>query len=381
MLIKIVIAGPSDTENEVKIILREMENFNRQVFKSNDITFRPYYWKFINPSFNMEGIQKIIDDGLNINQADIFFCIFYKKFGQPTEDSKSATLHEIKQAVESYELKKKPIIKLYFKKQNIKDLEDEEDENIEQMRLVKQFKKEILKFAKIDGFETDMDFLELISTQLAACLFEKMNLTELLNAEGEKIKEVNEDEEKTKISNESKPIFNVVTNDIEEIKIPLINNIIRKGEQGDNLIIDFYNEKKRFIEASFDIDKINGNSWRIGILLFGNNGTYFIFHPYIDTRDAKRLNLAFTNESVDNNPKTVRKMKNIKLSPIEFKNYKIVKNEGIIHCYINNIKRYSDKDLTEEHVNDRFHIIRFQFWRHDNEEISVRVRNLRILWG
>ena len=65
----------------------------------------------------------------------------------------------------------------------------------------------------------------------------------------------------------------------------------------------------------------------------------------------------------------------------EFESYKIIKKEGIMDCLLNNEKRYSNKDSIEEYVNDTFHIVRFQFWRHDNEEIALEIKNFRILWS
>ncbi|MEA2016203.1 MAG: hypothetical protein U9O59_05815 [Actinomycetota bacterium] len=60
------------------------------------------------------------------------------------------------------------------------------------------------------------------------------------------------------------------------VNIPRLNISI-KG----TFNIDFHNDKKIFKEASFKVDEINGNNWRIGIKLLNinRNSEMFFFHP------------------------------------------------------------------------------------------------------
>ena len=162
------------------------------------------------------------------------------------------------------------------------------------------------------------------------------------------------------------------------IIIPYIFNTIRKGELRDSLVIDFNNAHKNFKSAKFEISKISGNTWRIGLLLLGDNGLYFIFHPYIDNKNTERLSLAFVNEVISNKTKLIRKVKR-DLKVEELREYQIIKKDNIISCFINGQeKRY--ENTIEEIEDDKIHRVRFQFWRHDNEEIALELKNFELRW-
>lgn len=372
-IINITIASPDDVKEERNIFVKEVERFNNIILKGTNIAFRPYRWETVDPAYNPAGIQKILDEGLDIANSKIFICVFFKKFGKLTMEAGSATEHELTQAIEAYHDKKSPDIKIFFKNQYVEDFSSLSDVEIKQMKLVNEFKEKILPYAKIEEFDKSSDFKDLLNTQMIRYLMERYGILQGDNMKV-RIKEV----EKSQESNFKKMSLIRKSISAEKINIPYILNTIRKGDLHDKLLIDFNNAHKDFKEARFEITRVLGNSWRVGLLLFGDNGSYFVFHPYVDTKDAERISLAFTNEKINKKTKLVRKIKNdIKLE--ELRNYQIVKEGNAIRCLINgNEKRY--KDTIEELDNDRIHNVRFQFWRHDNEEIVLEVKNFELFW-
>ena len=151
---KIVIASPSDVQAERKIIVEAIKITN-EIFKESNVFLEPYMWETdAYPSFHPEGPQGVIDESLKIENSDILIGIFYLKLGTPTNKSESGTIHEIKQAIELFENKGIPEIKLYFKKPIIEDLDKLDKSDFEQFENVKKFKKTMFSKGIIGEFES-----------------------------------------------------------------------------------------------------------------------------------------------------------------------------------------------------------------------------------
>jgi len=87
------------------------------MFKDSNKILELYTWDVdVSASYSLGGPQRVIDSDLKIENSDIVIALFYKRFGTPLTDSKSGTEHEIKLAIDSYNKKGTPIIKIYFKK-------------------------------------------------------------------------------------------------------------------------------------------------------------------------------------------------------------------------------------------------------------------------
>ena len=90
---------------------------------------------------------------------------------------------------------------------------------------------------------------------------------------------------------DSEPKSNCIVN------IPRLN-ITTRGPYN----IDFHNKTKILKEASFQVNKIEGNNWRIGMKLLDINGNneIFVFHPYIDNKDQHYLSFRLLNKEKNN---------------------------------------------------------------------------------
>ncbi len=170
---KIVIASPSDVNEERKIVEETIDKVN-EYFKDSSVYLESRQWETdAYPSFHPEGPQGIIDETLDIKNSDIFVGIFFLRFGKPVKNSDSGTLHEIKQAIKSYKEDSRPEIKLFFKKPVKVDLEKLDKQDFEQFEKIKDFKKEMSSKGIIGTFETIQEFRYILEKELTRYLLRK----------------------------------------------------------------------------------------------------------------------------------------------------------------------------------------------------------------
>lgn len=114
--IKIVMASPSDLKSEREYITKIIQNKDSR-YKRFGVTLDLRKWEDTLPEFNENGAQGVIDDDLGINEADIFICLFWKRFGTVIEQfGETGTQHELKVTMESKSKRGKPQISLLLKK-------------------------------------------------------------------------------------------------------------------------------------------------------------------------------------------------------------------------------------------------------------------------
>ena len=66
------------------------------------------------PGLHVDGPQGLIDERMHIAGADIVIGIFWKRFGTPTGDARSATEHELRLAWSAWRERGRPDVMLYF---------------------------------------------------------------------------------------------------------------------------------------------------------------------------------------------------------------------------------------------------------------------------
>ena len=140
-LIRIVVASPSDVQDERKALERVVKRLNRVVSVRVDPELRLEVvgWEDAYPGFHPEGPQGLIDTFLRINESDFLVGIFWKRFGTPVKDAKSGTEKEILTAYKAWKKKRHPQIMIYFNQQPFMPGTTEE---AEQMVQVQKFKEE-----------------------------------------------------------------------------------------------------------------------------------------------------------------------------------------------------------------------------------------------
>ena len=113
--IQIVLASPSDLSEERQMI-RELVNSLNSVYMKYGICFDLRMWENVAPGMDADGPQGVIDIDLEIPQADIFICLYWKRIGTVIANENIAgTEHELNLALESYHKRRKPDIKAFFK--------------------------------------------------------------------------------------------------------------------------------------------------------------------------------------------------------------------------------------------------------------------------
>lgn len=135
----VFIASPGDVSKERQIVHDVCRELNKDILvKKDNIQFKAVGWEEVIPEAGRP--QEIIN--CLVDCCDIFVCIFHKRFGSPTGVQESGTLEEILRAYETWKVKKKPHIMLYFKEVKINSIIDRDDE---QLWRVLEFKAEIDK--------------------------------------------------------------------------------------------------------------------------------------------------------------------------------------------------------------------------------------------
>ncbi len=156
------------------------------------------------------------------------------------------------------------------------------------------------------------------------------------------------------------------------INIPKLNLKI-KG----SYYIDFHNMNKFFKEASFIVNEIKGNNWRIGIKLLDiNRNEKVVFHPYINNPDQNYLSFRILNKENE----VDKYYDDPDIYPSKPFKYKIKFSNNLINFFINDqpIKEIDGIPINE----NNFHLIRFHVWgNYNNSDISLELSNLLIIWA
>lgn len=114
-LIKLVVASPSDVQQERDLVERVVKEINEGVAEDRGLQLKLYRWETDTyPGFHQDGPQGLIDSILEIENSDILIGIFWKRFGTPTRDAQSGTEHEFRVAHEAWKQNGRPHIMVYF---------------------------------------------------------------------------------------------------------------------------------------------------------------------------------------------------------------------------------------------------------------------------
>ena len=162
--IQIVLASPSDLAQE-RAMIKELVNKLNTVYEKNDLHFDLRMWEDTSPGISVTGPQGVIDTDLEIEKADIFICLYWKRVGTiiPTEGL-AGTEHELNTAIASFLKLKKPDIKVFFK-----DTSDcEESEELKHIRNIANRIKNLSLYAHFKTTEELKDDINIVLQRVAA---------------------------------------------------------------------------------------------------------------------------------------------------------------------------------------------------------------------
>lgn len=153
---RILIASPSDVDEEREVASRIIQDWNDLNSFSKKIVLLPVKWEtHSSPSYGIrpqEAINKqIVDD------CDLLIGFFWTKIGTPTGEDLSGTIEEIERVSKAG----KPVM-LYFSKRG----KDPSLIDLTQLESLNKFKEEVYKVALVENYNSIVDFRDKISRQL-----------------------------------------------------------------------------------------------------------------------------------------------------------------------------------------------------------------------
>jgi hypothetical protein len=132
-VLKVLIAAPGDTGDEVDAIMKSLHSWNGRRAEEIRVILLPRFWKFdAVPQLDPAGAQSVINTQL-VDDADIVIAVFDSRLGQATEGAVSGTAHEIERTSEAG----KPV-HVYFSNEPV-------DRNVDPKELARlnEFRKEL----------------------------------------------------------------------------------------------------------------------------------------------------------------------------------------------------------------------------------------------
>jgi tetratricopeptide (TPR) repeat protein len=155
--LRVVVVSPGDVMAERDAVVSAVEELDRRWAQSLGWRLSVWRWETdARPGLHLEGPQGLIDERMEIADADVVVGIFWKRFGTPTHDAGSGTEHELRRAWEAWRERGRPDVMVYFSQQPAAPAGSAE---IEQWLRVARFREELPKeqlwwpYGGVDEFE------------------------------------------------------------------------------------------------------------------------------------------------------------------------------------------------------------------------------------
>jgi hypothetical protein len=272
---RILIASPSDVEEEREIVVSVIQEWNDLYSYEKKVVLLPLRWETHSaPQVGMRP-QEIINKEV-VDYCDMAVGVFWTRVGSPTGEYVSGTIEEIERVGKSDK-----IVMLYFSNAKV----DLETVDLEQYQKLKDFKKKTYPKALVENYKSILDFRDKFSKQLEIKLRQVVNQISDDNLEtfdnSPKL-EVGFVDIKTNNSSASKIEFSIPNYDldIEEIK-----SVIQEQK---------INESYQTVFNDIKTDILSRNSQKLSVYL-KNIGTIGIRDIYIELRTKKHNSLKLSN--------------------------------------------------------------------------------------
>ena len=161
MVYQIMIASPSDVENERKTIRETIYEWNTIHSCKNSTVLLPVGWETHSSPEMGYGPQEILNEQI-LKMSDLLIGVFWTRLGTPTEKAESGTVEEIKEHIKAG----KPAM-LYFSSQPVQP----DSIDPEQYAKLKAFKDECKKNGLYESYDSIADFQEKFRRQLTMKVF------------------------------------------------------------------------------------------------------------------------------------------------------------------------------------------------------------------
>jgi len=113
--IRVVVVSPGDVARERAVAQTVVDELNRGVAGDRSCRLSLWRWEIdARPGMHLEGPQGLIDELMEIRDADVVVGVFWKRFGTPTQDASSGTNHELRRAWAAWLEHGRPEVMVYF---------------------------------------------------------------------------------------------------------------------------------------------------------------------------------------------------------------------------------------------------------------------------
>ncbi|KAA3438290.1 hypothetical protein [Rufibacter hautae] len=260
---RILIASPSDVEEEREIIARVIQEWNDLHSYDKKVVLLPLRWEtHASPEMGKRP-QEFINRDV-VDYCDMAIGVFWTRIGSPTEDFDSGTIEEIEKVGANGK-----IVMLYFSKAKV----ELDNVDLEQYKKLKEFKKKTYDNGLVENYKNILDFrdklykhLEIKTRQLINESISSKDFSLLPNLELGFLS--NDFKFKDKINLKLKNFIVESIDDVPDYKeIKKIDNSITKTKDGTAFIIshnsidtvnkDFYREYIEYFVLNEKTEQIN----------------------------------------------------------------------------------------------------------------------------
>jgi hypothetical protein len=92
-----------------------LDELNRTIAIERNTLLSLWRWEADSrPGMHLQGPQGLIDELMEIRDADLVIGLFWKRFGTPTAEANSGTEHELRRAWAAWKAQGHPDVMVYF---------------------------------------------------------------------------------------------------------------------------------------------------------------------------------------------------------------------------------------------------------------------------
>ncbi|MGI9099644.1 MAG: hypothetical protein ACR2H2_14335 [Solirubrobacteraceae bacterium] len=114
-VVRIVVVSPGDVAQERAVAQTVVDELNRGVAADRGCRLSLWRWETdARPGMHLQGSQELIDELMDIEDADVVVGVFWKRFGTPTGEAASGTEHELRRAWSAWQERGRPEVMVYF---------------------------------------------------------------------------------------------------------------------------------------------------------------------------------------------------------------------------------------------------------------------------
>jgi tetratricopeptide (TPR) repeat protein len=114
-VVRVVIVSPGDVAKERVVAQGVVDELNRGVAADRGCRLSLWRWETdARSGMHVEGPQGLLDEMMDIQDADVVVGVFWRRFGTPTGEEDSGTEHELRRAWDAWQQHGRPDVMVYF---------------------------------------------------------------------------------------------------------------------------------------------------------------------------------------------------------------------------------------------------------------------------